>query len=81
MSVQMTIRIDNDSAAFIDQAAKAGMGSRADVINYAIKREIRRRAAEQDAQIYAADADPDLESDAYAEWTARNARQVWSGLD
>lgn len=81
MSVQMTIRVDDDLAAFIDQAAKAGKRSRADVINHAIKREIRRRAAEQDAQIYASSTDPDLESDAYAEWTTRNARQVWSGLD
>lgn len=81
MSVQMTIRVDDDLAAFIDQAAKAGEGSRADVINHAIAREIRRRAAEQDAQIYAASADPDLESDAYAEWAARNARQVLSELD
>ena len=81
MSVQMTIRVDDDLAAFIDQAAQAGEGSRADVINRAIRREIRRRAAEQDAQIYAASADPDLESDAYAVWAARNAGQVWSELD
>lgn len=81
MSVQMTIRVDADLAAFIDQAAKAGEGSRADVINRAIKREIRRRAAERDAQIYACSADPDLESDAYAVWAARNASQVWSELD
>src|SRR6478609_8518683 len=81
MSVQMTIRVDDDLAAFIDQAAQAGEGSRADVINRAIRREIRRRAAEQDAQIYAAGADPDLESDAYAVWAARNAGQVWSELD
>lgn len=36
---------------------------------------------ERDAQIYAASADPDLESDAYALWAARNAGQVWSELD
>jgi predicted transcriptional regulator len=81
MSVQMTIRVDDDLAAFIDQAAKAGEGSRADVINRVIKREIRRRAAAQDAQVYASSADPDLESDAYAEWATRNASQVWSELD
>lgn len=81
MSVQMTIRVDDESAAFIDQASNAGEGSRADVINRAIKREIRRRAAERDAQIYAAGADPDLESDAYGEWAASNAGRVWSELD
>lgn len=74
MTVQMTIRVDDDLAAFIDQAAEAGEGSRADVINRAIKREIRRRAAERDAQIYAASADPGLESDAYGEWGSSQSR-------
>lgn len=81
MSVQMTIRVDDDLAAFIDQAAKAGEGSRADVINRAIKRERRRRAAERDARTYASSADPDLDCDAYGVWAARNAGQVWSELD
>jgi predicted transcriptional regulator len=81
MAVQMTIRVDEDLAAFVDQAAKAGEGSRADVINRAIKREVRRRAAERDAQIYAASTDPDLESDAYATWMARHTREVWADLD
>jgi predicted transcriptional regulator len=81
MSVQMTIRVDDDLAVFIDHAAKAGGGSRADVINRAIRREIRRRAAQRDAQIYASSADPDLESDAYGRWAARNAEQLWSELD
>lgn len=81
MSVQMTIRVDDDLAAFIDEAAKAVKGSRADVINRAIKREVRRRSAAQDAQVYASSADPELESDAYALWAAHNARQVSSELD
>ncbi len=81
MSVQMTIRVDDELAAFIDQAAKAGEGSRADVINRVIKREIRRRAAAQDAQIYASTADSDLESDEYAKWATHNAHQVWAELD
>jgi Arc/MetJ-type ribon-helix-helix transcriptional regulator len=81
MTVQMTIRVDDDLAAFVDHAAKSGEGSRADVINRAIKREVRRRAAERDAQIYTSNADPDLESDAYVAWAAGNARQVGSELD
>ncbi len=81
MSVQMTIRVDDDLAAFVDQATKAGEGSRADVINRAIKREMRRRAAQQDAQIYAASTDPDLESDAYAKWMDHNAVGAWTDLD
>lgn len=79
--MQMTIRVDDELAVFIDQVVHAGGGSRADVINRAIKREIRRRAAERDAQIYAASADSDLESDAYAVWAAGNANQVFSELD
>ncbi len=81
MSVQMTIRVDDNLAAFVDQAANAGEGSRADVINRAIKREIRRRAAERDAQIYASRHDPELDADAYAVWATPNASQVWSDLD
>lgn len=81
MSVQMTIRVDDDLATFIDQAARAGEGSRADVINRAIRREIRRRAAQRDAEIYASSADPDLETEAYAAWAARNADKAWSELD
>lgn len=54
---RLTVKVDDDLAAFIDQAAKAGEGSRADVINRAIKREIRRRAADRDAQIYASSSD------------------------
>ncbi len=77
----MTIRVDDAHAVFIDQAANAGEGSRADVINRAIKREMRRRAAERDAQIYAAGVDPELESDSYTAWIARTTGQVWSELD
>ncbi len=81
MSVQMTIRVDDDLAAFIDEAVKAGEGSRAEVINRTIKREIRRRTAERDAQIYASVPDSDLESASRRTWAARNAGHVWSELD
>lgn len=81
MSVQMTIRVDDDLAAFVDQATKAGEGSRAEVINRALRREIRRRAAERDAQIYASTSDPDLDSDAYAAWAAQSAAASVAELD
>lgn len=81
MSVQMTIRVEDDLAAFVDAASRAGEGSRADVINRALRREIRRRAAERDARIYAATSDGELESDAYAAWAARNAAAMWSDLE
>lgn len=77
----MTIRIGEDLAAFVDEAASGGEGSRADVISHALRRELRRRAAERDAQIYAAHADPDLESDEYELWLKRNTEQVFSELE
>ena len=81
MTVQMTIRVDDDLASFVDEAVRAGEGSRAEVINRALQREVRRRTAERDAQIYASTVDPDLDSDAYAEWASRNAQRLASELD
>lgn len=81
MAVQMTVRIGDDEARFVDEAAQAGEGSRAEIITRALAREMRRRAAARDAQIYAAVRDPDLESDTYAEWAARNAAAVTRELD
>jgi len=51
------------------------------VINKAIRREMRRRAARRDAQIYATSTDPDLESDAYAQWVAKAAGEAAADLD
>lgn len=81
MTVQMTVRIGDDEARFVDEAARAGEGSRAEIVNRALAREIRRRAAVRDAQIYAGTRDEDLESDAYSEWAARNAAAVAGELD
>lgn len=81
MSVQMTLRIEDALAAFIDEAVESGEGSRADIVNRAIGRELRRRSAEHDAKIYAAAAGAELESDAYAQWSAENAARVWSSED
>lgn len=76
MSVQMTIRLDDEAATFVDQAVHDGEGSRASVINSALRREMRRRRAVRDAAIYAATADPDLDTDEYARWSAANAENV-----
>ena len=81
MAQLMTIRVDDEAAAFVDRASKAGEGSRADVINRALQREMRRRLAIADAAIYAENADPDLESDAYEAWTRANADIVGRDLD
>ena len=77
----MTVRIDDEVAAFVDHAAGAGEGSRAEVINRAVRREMRRRQAQRDAQIYVKTVDLDLESDAYAVWSHENAMQAWGDLD
>lgn len=77
MSVQMTLRIDEELAAFVDAAVEAGEGSRAEVISRAIRREVRRRAAQQDAQIYSATVDPELESDAYLAWASTTTAAAW----
>ena len=77
----MTIRVDEDLAAFVDQAARAEGRSRAEVIGRALRHEVRRRAAVRDAEIYAATADPDLESDAYVEEMRRRAVRVGTELD
>lgn len=81
MTVQMTIRIGDAQARFVDEAAAAGEGSRAEVISRALAREMRRRAATRDAEIYAAHPDPDLESDAYSAWAAGNAAAMATDLD
>lgn len=81
MTQQMTIRIDDEAAAFVDRASRAGEGSRADVINRALRREMRRRLAAADAAIYVASADPDLESDAYAAWARAQAATLGRDLD
>lgn len=81
MTVQMTIRVDDELAAYVDETVKAGQGSRADVINRALRREVRRRAAQRDAEIYATTTDPDLDSDAYLTWLTRNAQTVAAELD
>lgn len=81
MTVQMTVRIDDDLAAFIDRATESGEGSRADVINAAIRREVRRREAVNDAAIYARSARSDREQASSDAWAIRNAEQVWADLD
>lgn len=81
MTTQMTIRVDDEAAAFVDRAVHDGEGTRAAVINRALRREMRRRHAEQDAAIYAATTDPDLDSDAYTTWAEKNAVALFRDLD
>ena len=60
MNVQMTVRIPDDVAEFVDQQVSDGAKSRADVITRALKREQRRQRAQHDALIYAT-TEPDRE--------------------
>lgn len=72
----MTVRIGDIQARFVDEVSAAGEGSRADVINRALEREMRRRAAMRDAEIYRTTHDDDLDTDAYAVWASSNAAAV-----
>lgn len=63
MTVQIAVRLPDEVVAFIDELVKHGeAASRAQVVSQALERERRRRGAERDAAIYAADRtaeDPD----------------------
>ena len=69
MNVQMTVRIPDDVAEFIDQLVSDGAKSRAEVITRALKREQRRLRAQRDALIYAT-TEPDRELDDFVSATA-----------
>jgi Arc/MetJ-type ribon-helix-helix transcriptional regulator len=62
MSTQMTVRLSDESAAFIDEQVQGGtVASRAAVLDKLVRREIRRVRAMQDALIYAREGeDPEL---------------------
>ncbi|MFT3968968.1 MAG: antitoxin [Micropruina sp.] len=80
MTVQITVRIADDAAAFLDHEATAADTSRAAVITRALRREARRRRAEADAAIYAAEG----ENTELAGWQRASEPTVndpWSELD
>lgn len=58
----MTVRLSDESAAFIDQQVEGGVvPSRAAALDKLVRREIRRARAAQDALIYAREGeDPEL---------------------
>jgi antitoxin MazE3 len=76
MSIQIAVRLPDDIVAYIDeQVADGSAPSRAAVVTRALERERRRIAAERDATIYAADAQPgDL--DALAAWTVTQPLEI-----
>ncbi len=71
MSTQIAIRLPDDMVRFIDQLVSHGeASSRAQVVVRALDRERRRRGAERDAAIYAAERE-DADMDAFAAYTSR----------
>lgn len=76
MSTQMTVRIPDDLATFVDNQVAAGaVASRAEAIAVALRHEQRRLAAQRDAAIYAA-AGSDTDMNALAAWTAEQPMDV-----
>jgi Arc/MetJ-type ribon-helix-helix transcriptional regulator len=77
MSVQLTVRIPDELAGFVDQDVADGRAtSRADVIAKALAREKRRRAAERDAEILLAHAGVLDDLDGLAEHAANTPLEI-----
>lgn len=71
MSIQIAVRLPDDMVAFIDELVMHGeASSRAQVVSRALERERRRRGAERDAAIYAAEK-TDADMDALAAYASR----------
>lgn len=52
MSIQIAVRLPDEMVAFLDRSVATGKASsRAALVASAVEREMRRQAAEQDAQI------------------------------
>lgn len=62
MTTQMTVRLSDESASFIDDQVQAGAApSRAAALDRLVRREIRRARALEDALVYAREGeDPEL---------------------
>ncbi|MGO1412254.1 MAG: YlcI/YnfO family protein [Microbacterium sp.] len=72
MSIQIAVRLPDETVAFLDRAVADGSApSRAALVASALEREMRRRMAERDADLLqVAPGDEDL--DELVNWTARN---------
>lgn len=87
MTVQMTVRLSDESAAYIDGLVTDGrMPSRAAALDKLVRRQRRHEAAVQDAKIYAeirASMSVEEREDerAWGERALINAAEVWSELD
>lgn len=71
MSTQIAVRLPDEIVDFIDELVSRGeAGSRAQVVTRALERERRRRGAERDAAIYAAER-RDHDMDTLAAYASR----------
>jgi Arc/MetJ-type ribon-helix-helix transcriptional regulator len=76
MKQQIAVRLDADLVATLDRLVAAGEArSRADLIESALERELRRQLYEREARILDEDAaDPDL--DGLVQWSANHPVSV-----
>ncbi len=73
MSTQIAVRLPDEMVAFLDRTVATGKApSRAALVASAVEREMRRLAAEQDAQILCAQGAVD-DLDDLVEWTGTHA--------
>lgn len=73
MSTQISVRLPDEMVAFLDHSVATGkVSSRAELVATAVEREVRRLAAEQDAQILRAKGAAD-DLDDLVTWTATHA--------
>jgi Arc/MetJ-type ribon-helix-helix transcriptional regulator len=73
MSTQIAVRLPDEMVAFLDHSVATGKApSRAALVASAVEREMRRLAAEQDAQILRTQGSAD-ELDDLVEWTGTHA--------
>jgi Arc/MetJ-type ribon-helix-helix transcriptional regulator len=74
MSTQIAVRLPDEMVAFLDRTVAAGRAaSRAALVASAVEREMRRLAAEQDAQILRAQGAAD-DLDDLVEWSSTHVR-------
>jgi Arc/MetJ-type ribon-helix-helix transcriptional regulator len=77
MSVQLTVRIPDQLAVFVDQdVAEGRAASRADAIAKALAREQRRRVAERDAELLIAHRVEHNDLDTLAEHAASTPLEI-----
>lgn len=73
MSTQIAVRLPDAMVAFLDRTVATGRApSRAALVASAVEREMRRLAAEQDAEILRAQGAAD-DLDGLVEWTGTHA--------